>query len=138
KDPGNIFLIPAKAVDGTSAASDATSSASVAAESAVEALPVPGFIESIVDWSMDLLFYKSDGGYTALAAVFQTGMVFAEVLLGLFLIIGLFTAVSSVATVAMGLMIWASGMASAEMLWYIFGGIALIGGSGSTVGLDYY
>lgn len=135
---GEIFLIPAKAVDGTSAASDATSAASAAAETAVEALPVPGFVENIVNWSMDLMFYKADGSFTAMAYVFQTGMVFAELIFGAFLVIGLFTALSSVATVLMGLMIWASGMAPTEMLWYIMGGIALIGGSGSTFGLDYY
>lgn len=134
-DPGNIFLIPAKAADATSGASvaDAASSASAA-----EALPVPDFIESIVSWSMDLLFYKADGSFTSMAYVFQTGMIVAELLFGLLLIAGLFTAVSSVATVLMGLMIWASGMAAQEMLWYLAGGIALIGGSGSTLGLDYY
>ena len=35
-------------------------------------------------------------------------------------------------------MIWSSGMASYEMLWYTIGAIATIGGSGSTFGLDYY
>ena len=98
---GEIFLIPAKAVDGTSAASDATSAASAAAETAVEALPVPGFVENIVNWSMDLMFYKADGSFTAMAYVFQTGMVFAELIFGAFLVIGLFTALSSVATVLM-------------------------------------
>jgi NADH dehydrogenase len=29
-------------------------------------------------------------------------------------------------------------MASFDMLWFIFGGIAMIGGSGSTFGMDYY
>ena len=38
----------------------------------------------------------------------------------------------------MGIMIWTSGMAPAEMLWYMSAGIALIGGSGSTFGMDYY
>ncbi|MOA68606.1 hypothetical protein D3C78_1963070 [compost metagenome] len=38
----------------------------------------------------------------------------------------------------MGLMIWTSGMAPYEMLWYLFAGVALIGGSGSTLGMDYY
>jgi NADH dehydrogenase len=38
----------------------------------------------------------------------------------------------------MGLMIWASGMAPNEMLWYMVAGVATIGGSGSTFGMDYY
>ncbi|WP_232695824.1 FAD-dependent oxidoreductase [Brevibacillus daliensis] len=152
ENPGNIFLIPPSphAVDGASAASqavtdvtqtvDASSAASAVqgAADAVQALPVPGFVESIVSWSMDLLFYNADGSYTALATIFQTGMVFAEIIFGALLILGLFTAVSAIFTIKMGLMIWVSGMAPYEMLWFLTGGCALIGGSGSTLGLDYY
>lgn len=158
-DPSNIFLIPAKVIDGGTTASpawngggnvvatvaDAATAASAAAGAAAEtasawgeALPVPEFISSMVQWSMDAFFYTADGGFTTLASVFQTGMVIGEVLFGLALMAGLFTAVSSIATIAMGGMIWASGMAPLEMLWYMAGGVALIGGSGSTFGMDYY
>ncbi|MNV99932.1 hypothetical protein D3C71_1953640 [compost metagenome] len=54
------------------------------------------------------------------------------------LIVGLFTAISSLATIAMAAMIWSSKMAATEMLWYVAAAIACIGGSGSTFGLDYY
>lgn len=148
KNPSEIFLIPpppTSAVTGASqAAADATAAASQAAEAAEaasqwgEALPVPGFIENIVKWSMDTFFYTADGGYTTLAEVFQAGMVIGEIIVGILLIVGLFTAVSSIASIIMGMMIWSSGMAPYEMLWYLAGGIALIGGSGSTFGLDYY
>jgi len=142
EDPGNIFLIPAKAADGVSGASqqaaDAVSGASEAAEAAVEALHVPEWIRSIVDWSMELMFYKADGSFTALAPVFQTAMVFGEVIIGVLLIAGLFSAPAAIASVLMGLMIWSSGMAAPEMLWYMLAGIALVGGAGSTFGLDYY
>lgn len=142
-DPGAMFLIPAKVVDGTSGASvaetaDAVSAATNYSAEALTALPVPGFMKDIVDWSMGLMFYTSDGGYTSLAYVFQTGMVVAEMLVGLLLIVGLFTAPAAVVSVAMGAMVWVSGMAPSEMLWYLAAGIALIGGSGSTLGLDYY
>jgi NADH dehydrogenase len=139
-DPSNIFLIPAKVVDGATSASAAEWLANNGGEAAeaITALPVPGFIASMVEWSMNAFFYTADGGFTGLASVFQTGMVLGEVLFGLALIGGMFTAVSSIATIAMGAMIWASGMAPTEMLWYMAGGIALIGGSGSTFGLDYY
>lgn len=149
-DPSNIFLIPPKAVDGVTAATqaindvqstvDASSAASAVqgASTAVEALPVPGFIQNIMNWSMDTFFYTADGGYTALATVFQTCMVLAEIVFGVMLIIGLFTAVASIGTIAMGAAIYMSGMAPYEMLWYVFGAIALIGGSGSTLGVDYY
>ena len=59
------------------------------------ALPVPDFIAKIVKWSMDTFFYTGDGGYTALATIFQTGMVIAEILVGLMLIVGLFSALAS-------------------------------------------
>lgn len=145
EDPNKIFLIPAKAVDGVSAASDAGDWAAEGAEGAAaaaaawgEPLPVPDFLSGIVDWSMDLMFYNAEGGFTAMATVFQTGMVLAEIAIGLLLIIGLFTAPAAVISFAMGVMVWISGMASSDMLWYMAAGIALIGGSGSTLGLDYY
>lgn len=166
KEPGKIFLIPAPVVDSSSAAtaSAATAVKEVAKEAAVQAtsgasaavgnaaagkaaeaasqwgtpLPVPDFIENIVKWSMNTFFYNGDGGYTALAQVFQTCMVIGEIVVGTLLIIGLFTALSSLMSIAMGLMIWSSGMAPTEMLWYLSAGVALIGGSGSTFGLDYY
>lgn len=134
EDPNRIFLIPAKAVDGTSGASQAAEGAA----EAVQALPVPAFMQSIVNGSMELMFYNADGGFTAMAAVFQTGMVLAELLIGILLIAGLFTAPAALASIAVGAMVWVSGMAAKEMLWYIFAGIALIGGAGSTLGLDYY
>ncbi len=134
EDPNRIFLIPAKA-EGTSAA---TAAADGAGEAAMEALPVPDWIADRVQGMMDAMFYTQDGGFTALAGVFQTSMVVAELLFGALLFIGLFTALSSVCTILMGLMIWSSGMAAPEVLWLLMGGIALVGGSGSTFGLDYY
>ncbi|MHA0857092.1 FAD-dependent oxidoreductase [Paenibacillus sp. CMAA1364] len=151
EDPKRIFLIPPSPLaDATSAASEAVSNVAQSvdaqtAASAVEstgqtltALPVPGFITSIMNTFMDLFFYTSDGGYTMLAEIFQIGMVLAEITFGALLMLGLFTAVSSIATIGMGVMIWTSGMAPYEMLWYVSAAIATIGGSGSVFGLDYY
>ncbi|WP_106769061.1 FAD-dependent oxidoreductase [Paenibacillus faecalis] len=150
-DPNRIFLIPpAPTPDGVTAATQAVNevsqtvdaqtaaSAVSTAKDAVQALPVPDFISSMVSGFMDMFFYTADGGYTALASVFQIGMVAAEIVFGLMLIAGLFTAVASIGTIAMGVMIWTSGMAPYEMLWFITAAIATIGGSGSTFGLDYY
>ena len=135
-DPTKIFLIPAPLVDGATAATEAVEGAAEAV--AWVPLPVPEFIEKIVKWSMDTFFYTGDGGYTGLATVFQTGMVLAEIVVGLLLIVGLFSAIASLTSIAMGMMIWTSGMAPTEMLWYLAAGVALIGGSGSTFGMDYY
>jgi NADH dehydrogenase len=129
KDPGNVFLIP-QSVAASSGASEVADYG--------EALGVPAFIEKMVDFGMELMFYKPDGSFTALAPIFQGLMVVGEIVVGLLLIAGLFTALASIISIAMSAMIWASGMAAPEMLWYIFGSIALIGGSGSALGLDYY
>ncbi len=137
EDPSNIFLIPAPVADATSAASEYVEGAADAVDYGT-ALPVPEFITNIVNTSMDMFFYNGDGGYTTLATVFQTGMVIAEIVVGLCLIFGLFSALASIVSVAMGAMIWTSGMAPEEMLWYVIGAVALIGGSGSTFGLDYW
>ena len=105
----------------------------------IAVLPVPGFVENMVGWSMDAFFYTPDGTqFTQLASLVQGGMIFGEIIFGGMLIIGLFTPVAAIATLAMGCMIWASGMAPTEMLWYLVGGFALIGNSGMVLGLDYY
>lgn len=141
-DPSKMFLIPAPvwATSGASAAADATAAASQAVDAYanVVALPVPEFIANMVQFSMDLMFYTPEGGFTTLAYIFQGAMVVGEVVFGLMLMGGLFTAISSIATIAMSMMIWASGMAPLEMLWYMVAACATIGGSGSTLGLDYY
>ena len=151
EEPSRIFLIPPSPIsDATSAASEAVSnvaevvdaqtaaSAVASTGETLTALPVPGFITSIMNTFMDIFFYTSDGGYTVLAEIFQIGMVLAEITFGALLMLGLFTAFSSIATIGMGVMIWTSGMAPYEMLWYASAGIATIGGSGSVFGLDYY
>ena len=105
----------------------------------IAVLPVPGFVENMVGWSMDAFFYTPDGTqFTQLASLVQGGMIFGEIIFGGMLIIGLFTPVAAIATIAMGCMIWASGMAPTDMLWYLVGGFALIGNSGMVLGLDYY
>ncbi len=135
-DPDKIFLLASK-IDVNAAAS-AWEETAEAVSTWGEALPVPEFVTNIVNWSMDLIFYTSSGEFTALAGVFQLVIVLAEIAIGLCLLGGLFTALASIASVALGAMIWMSGMAPFEMLWYMIAGIAMIGGSGSTFGLDYY
>jgi len=123
--------------DAASAATPAAEGAAQAASQWGEALPVPEFIENIMDWMMNTFFYTADGGYTVLAEIFQAGMVIGEVIVGLCLLAGLFTSLAALISIVMGLMIWTSGMAPLEMLWYLAAGFALIG-SGRALGLDYY
>ena len=77
-----------------------------------------------------ILLYSRWNSVTQLASLVQGGMICGEIIFGGMLIIGLFTPVAAIATIAMGCMIWASGMAPTEMLWYLVGGFALIGNSG--------
>lgn len=132
KDPNKIFLIPS-GMDSTSGATLVEEGAEV-----VEALFVPDFIANIVESSMGLMFYNADGSFTFMATIFQTMMVVGEILVGLCLIAGLFTAFASIVSLVMTGMIWSSSMAPPEMLWYMFAGVSLIGGSGSVFGMDYY
>jgi len=155
KDPNDIFLLPSRlAVSGASEVVDeVVETVTLAADANIfetivfyaeklstweGALPVPEFITNIVEWSMNFVFYQPSGEFTQMASVFQTGMVIMEILVGLALVAGLFTMLASIASVIMGVMIWSSGSAAVEMLWYMAAGVALIAGSGSTFGFDYY
>lgn len=129
--PDNVFLIPQKAIDGVSAASEAASSYG-------DALPVPQFITNIVNWTMDLMFYHSDGTFTFMAKAFQFTIVSAEIIIGLCLIGGFLTLLASLASIGVGIMVWSSGMAPYEMIMYMVVGIALIGGGGTVFSIDYY
>ncbi len=141
KDPSEVFLIPAKTVDGVAAVTaevDADGVAVVSEYAGEAALWVPEFVQDMVTWSMELIFFKSNGDYNALAYIFQGGMVLAELVIGCLLMAGLFTALASIVSIGMGAMVWVSSMAPFDMLWYMIASVALIGGSGSTIGLDYY
>ena len=98
----------------------------------IAVLPVPGFVSDMVrigQW-MPSSILQMEHNSLLLASLVQGGMIFGEIIFGIMLIIGLFTPVAAIGTIAMGCMIWASGMAPTEMLWYLVGGFALIGNSG--------
>jgi NADH:ubiquinone reductase (H+-translocating) len=121
--------IPMFLADATSGASaDATTAAT---EAAAEALtPLLSSPPEIFMWFMDLL--KPFGFY------FQIMIVLAEIAIGLALIVGLFTFLASAASVFLCVNFILSAMAGVEILWYIAGSIALMGGAGRAFGLDYY
>lgn len=147
------------ATEAAGTASDATAAATEVAESTTEAAGeavrhAPEFIQDIIDflspikvpsdWSNPLMeapqfLQKINEQFLEPNAVtIQRIMVLAEIVLGLCLIVGLFTFISSLTSVAMTVGITLTGMADASILVYFFGGIALFGGSGSVFGLDYY
>lgn len=113
-------------------ASDAVAQASEWVEPGAEAVkPLIETVPGIVQWGIDVFVAPN-------AVLFQTGMVLAEIVLGLALIAGLFTFISAVVTTVMTVAITLTGMADASILWFFFGGIALISGSGTVFSLDYY
>jgi NADH dehydrogenase len=65
-------------------------------------------------------------------------VVFAEMAIGLALIAGLFTFLASAASVFLCGNFIISAMGGWDILWFIFAGIALMGGAGRSLGLDYY
>lgn len=97
------------------------------------ALPVPGFLKGIVDWTM-VTFVKD------IAPYFQAAIVLAEIAIGILLIIGLFTTLSAVASSVLCVMIYMSGWSDVSIIWFFVGGIALIGigGTGQVFAADYY
>jgi NADH dehydrogenase len=68
----------------------------------------------------------------------QIMMVVMEILIGLSFMGGLMTFPMAVISIIMTIAIAMTGMADITMMWYFFGGIAIIMGAGRTFGLDYY
>lgn len=140
-DPSNIFLFSIPTADGVSAATgaaevaDAVASATVAVEEAVSAygpaLPVPGFILAITDWAMATVI-------APIAPFVQGAMIIGELLVGLALIAGLLTVPALLASILMCVMIYSSGMASQDILWFFFGSVGLLAGGASNFSFDYY
>lgn len=143
----NIFLFtitPEKMPDGvTSASAEVTqnlpsfiytlNSFNFGEVEGVKALPVPGFMANIVNWSMDTMV-------APIAPYVQLFMVLLEIVLGLCLLAGLFTSMISIVSAMFCLMIYSSGMANKEILWFFTGSVALIsiGGTGQAFSFDYY
>lgn len=123
-----IPMFMADAASGASAATDAASGASQAAAN----MPTPLLSSppEIFTWFMG--FLKPFGFY------FQVMIVLAEIGIGLALIAGLFTFIASAASVFLCVNFILSAMAGVEILWYIVGSIALMGGAGRAFGLDYF
>ncbi|MEC6747913.1 NAD(P)/FAD-dependent oxidoreductase [Marinilactibacillus sp. XAAS-LB27] len=75
---------------------------------------------------------------TEMALFFQKFMTCVEIAIALALIFGLFTWLTSAATIGLVLSFTLSGMFYWVNIWFIFVAIALMNGSGRAFGLDYY
>ncbi len=134
-----------KAIEAVTTASPATESP--ATPETYEALP--GIFQWVIDrmpsdWGQPLfqtpgfMEWINENVIAPNMIPIQIAVIIIEIIIGLALIGGLFTFLASAVSVVMTVGIAFTGMADATILWFFFGGIAMIGGSGSTFGLDYY
>jgi NADH dehydrogenase len=149
------------AADAVSAASDATGEATDAvsaatgavAEGAGQVADAVAKLPAIFEWVVN---HKPAGYGDALIGApkfvvwimnhwiapievpVQIMMVAIEIIIGLCLMGGLFTVPAAAVSIVMAVAISFTGMADITMLWYFFGGIAILMGAGRAFGLDYY
>lgn len=89
---------------------------------------------SFVDWIINSFVIPYDG----VQMVFQNVIVFSEILVGLALIAGLFTTVSSAYSLVLQVMFITSTGLYLDSWWMIFAAIAMLFGGGRVLALDYY
>jgi NADH:ubiquinone reductase (H+-translocating) len=77
-------------------------------------------------------------GHDGMQMVMQVGIVLAEILIGLALMGGLFTFLSSAASLVLQLMFIMTTGLYLTTFWMVFAAIAVLIGGGSTFSLDYY
>lgn len=88
----------------------------------------------LMNWFVDNVVLSSDG----MQVFMQTTIVVLEILIGLALIGGLFTSLSSAASLVLQVMFVCTTGLYLNTFWMIFAGIAVLIGGGRTLGLDYY
>ena len=135
---GANSLIHTVQADGGSSASPAWEGGEGAAEGAAQAAseygePLIGAIAPYT-WFAETVLSASP----LLAFLAQSGVVLAEVAIGLALIGGLFTFLAAGVSIILGLMFIASGWGNPELLWYIFASLVMLGGAGRGLGLDHW
>ncbi|MCQ6274518.1 hypothetical protein JMM81_05975 [Bacillus sp. V3B] len=111
-----------------------TSGASVAAEGATEIAPpildsMPGLFEAIMKLMMPT---------PEVAVLMQKMVPWVELLLGIAIVLGLFTWLFNFVSVSMLAMFTLSAMLGWDKFWALPASIALMSGSGRFLGLDYF
>jgi NADH dehydrogenase len=87
-----------------------------------------------VDWMTNSFILSSDGTQM----FFQVMIIALEIIIGLSLIAGLFTFLSAGMSIVLQLMFVTTTGLYMGTWWMFFAGIAMLFGSGSVLGLDYY
>ena len=88
----------------------------------------------LMNWFIDSFVIPNEG----LQVFMQTGIVLAEIAIGLALIAGLFTTPAALVSIILQLMFVCTTGLYLSTFWMIFAGIAVLIGGGRTLGLDYY
>ncbi|TVR32423.1 MAG: NAD(P)/FAD-dependent oxidoreductase [Spirochaetaceae bacterium] len=123
--PGVIVWDEATAA--TAAATSATPGADSWGEPIMEALGLyTWFAENVL------------GRFPTMAFLAQSGVVVAQVVVGLALILGLFTFPAAVISLGMALMFIVSGWGNVELWWFMTAAIVMLGGAGRGFGLDHW
>ncbi|GGM36523.1 NADH dehydrogenase [Paraliobacillus quinghaiensis] len=111
----------------------ATSGASEAGEASEWATPILSRMPGIFEWFMQIVMPTPE-----VAVFMQKFMVFVELAIGLALVAGLFTWLASAASAAFLVTFTLSAMLGWDKVWALPASIALLNGSGRTLGLDYW
>ncbi len=121
----------------------------VAAEVTEAAMKLPGIFQWVVNHkpagygdaiinAPKFMVWIMNNWVSPIEVPVQIMMVIMEIIIGLCFMGGLFTFPAAVLSVILAVGIALTGMADITMMWYFFGGIALIMGAGRAFGLDYY
>ncbi len=133
--------------DTVSAASGAVTEA--AAEVVETAMKLPGIFQWVVDHkpagygealidAPKFMVWIMNKWVAPIEVPVQIIMVVAEIIIGLCFMGGLLTFPAALVSLAFAIGITLTGMADISMMWYFFGGIAILMGAGRAFGLDYY
>ncbi|MBN2627112.1 MAG: NAD(P)/FAD-dependent oxidoreductase [Spirochaetales bacterium] len=130
-----------QAADVVSAASEEVVGA--AAEAVRNWGPVWDLTKPVLSWDSGLVTWFRHTFMDGIAShiyynVFQAMVVTVEGLIGLALLGGLFTFPAAGVSIIMCFVFILSGLFSWSQVWFIFAGFLLLGGSGRTLGLDYW
>ena len=135
------------AADAVSAASGVVTE--VATQATETAMQLPGIFQWVVNHkpagygeailkAPNFVVWIMNNWIAPIEVPVQIMMVVMEILIGLSFMGGLMTFPMAVISIIMTIAIAMTGMADITMMWYFFGGIAILMGAGRTFGLDYY
>jgi len=112
---------------------DASAATSAASEAGEWATPILSKMPGWFSWIMEIMLPTPE-----VAIFMQKMMVFIELAIGLALLFGLFTWLSSFASAGFLVMFTFSAMLGWDKAWALPASIALMNGAGRTFGLDYW